>query len=43
MGCETYQENKDIGKFPGNHEQIGLDEKEIPESDVSLIRGSIYQ
>jgi hypothetical protein len=32
---------KDIGKFPGNQEQIGLDEKKIPENDVSLIRGSM--
>jgi hypothetical protein len=40
-GCETYQESKDIGKFPGNQEQIGLDEKKIPENDVSLIRGSM--
>ena len=40
-GCEKFQESKDIGKFPGNHEQIGLDEKQIPENDALLIRGSI--
>jgi hypothetical protein len=31
-GCEKFQESKDIGKFPGNQEQIGLDEKKIPEN-----------
>ena len=40
-GFETYQESKDIGKFPGNREKIGLDEKKNPENDVSLIRGSM--
>ena len=40
-GCEKYQESKDIGKFPGNREKIGLDEKKNPENDVSLIRGSM--
>jgi hypothetical protein len=40
-GCETYQESKDIGKFPGNREKVGLDEKKLPENHVSLIRGSM--
>ena len=31
-GGIKYRVTKDIGKFPGNQEQIGLDEKKIPET-----------
>jgi hypothetical protein len=40
-GCETYQENKDICKFPGDREKIGFVEKLIPEKGESLGEGPI--
>ena len=40
-GCETYQENKDICKFPGDLEKIGVVEKLIPEKSESLGEGPI--